>query len=90
MLHFLLAASLKSSLLVGSGGFPDPAVATAKATAALAELDLRCHVKFFSQLVHCTNVVRTTLLSKNYTTFQRIPSEELTIYVGMRTSQKVW
>ncbi len=42
MEHFLLAASLKAAsfLLDGSGGFPDPAVATAKATAALAELDL--------------------------------------------------
>ena len=42
MEHFLLAASWKVSLpLVGkSGGLPEPAVATANATAALAELDL--------------------------------------------------
>jgi len=40
--HFLFAASLKASLCLEgkSGGFPDPAVATANATAALAELDL--------------------------------------------------
>ena len=41
MEHLRFAASLKSSLwLDGSGGLPEPAVATAKATAALAELDL--------------------------------------------------
>ena len=43
--HFLLAASLKfSPLRFGgprSGGLLDPAVATANATAALAELDLK-------------------------------------------------
>ena len=42
MEHFLLAASWNVSLpLVGkSGGLPEPAVAAANATAALAELDL--------------------------------------------------
>ena len=41
------AASLKSSLArVGSGGFPLPAVATANATAALAELDLPFEMRF--------------------------------------------
>ena len=44
MEHFLLAASLKFSPLrlegPKSGGLLEPAVATAKATAALAELDL--------------------------------------------------
>ena len=44
MEHFRFAASLNVSpfRFMGpmSGGFPDPAVATANATAALAELDL--------------------------------------------------
>lgn len=42
MEHFRLAASRNSISLrmVGSGGLPEPAVATANATAAFAELDL--------------------------------------------------
>ena len=57
MEHFLLAASLKlSPLRLGgpkSGGLLEPAVATAKATAALAELDLK-YILIVSFVKICT------------------------------------